>query len=228
MNKKYICFGDFAFVEDENDKLVTRKYENNLGEVLEQENVLDLLNRIIIKDINDRSIISRKIKYLKYSSGKRAWSLYILIALYFFSSNGIIPFLFCLGIAKLVMNFKKLIIKKYTKKLNGLNYKINKSIKLLEEEKEKMLKIKNKKEELEYNQYIEIDDENKLYRLERNLHLAYLYKLKEDIIQRKIQEEDLDSYLDDLQINEDYLDEDDRKVILDYVEEKKKILTKEK
>jgi len=220
MNKKYICFGAFAFVEDQNDKLVTRKYENNFGQVLAQENVIEVLNEIIDEDINDRKKLARKIKYLKYFSGKSAWSLYIIIALCFFLLNGLISSVVVLGIAKVMTVLQKIIIKRYNKKLKCINYRLTKSAKQLEEEQEQMEEIKKIESETPYNEYIKIEDDEKLYRIERNLYLAYLYKLREDIIQKKIQEDDIENYLDDIQINDEYLDNIDKKVILSYAKEK--------
>lgn len=228
MNKSYICYGAYAFVERKDESKITREYEHNLGEVLVKENVIETLEQIIEKDTKDKDNLIRKKTYLKVSSGKGAWSIYIIVALYFLMTTGIISSIFCLGIGKVIINLKKNAIKNYTKKLKSLNYKLIKTKNLLEDERKEIIKIKSKehKNNTIYNEYVNIDDDKKLARLERDLQLAYLYKLKEDIIQKKILEDNINDYLNELRIKDETLDNIDKKVILNYANEKKKILIK--
>lgn len=227
MNKKYISFGELAFVKDENDKIISREYEQNFKMILEEENIIELLNKIKNEDLNNKKEWAKKIKYLNLFSKRSAWSLYILIAIYIFLVSGLIFSLGCLIIASIFTNIAKILVKHYSKKIRVVNYRIDKLTKILEETQQELIDLKLKEkscEDLVYNEYIEINDEERLKRIERDLYLAYLYKLKEDIIKKKILEGDIYSYLDDMQINDDYLTEEDKNVILEYANEKKRIL----
>ena len=75
------------------------------------------------------------------------------------------------------------------------------------------------------NVFVTIDDEERLYRIERNLYLAYLYKIKENIIKKKIANNNINSYLDGVKFGDELLTLEDKEVILDYAR-KSKILKK--
>jgi len=71
------------------------------------------------------------------------------------------------------------------------------------------------------NIFVTIDDEERLHRIERNLHLAYLYKIKESIIQKKIVNDSINSYLDGIVFGDEILTDEDKEVILDYARKSK-------
>jgi len=77
-----------------------------------------------------------------------------------------------------------------------------------------------------HNEIMEINDKEELNRVERNIQLAYLYKIRENIIKTKIKEQSIDNYLNTIKFNNDKLNEEDKNIILNYANEKKKILQK--
>ena len=227
MNKKYICLRDIALVEDENGYIDTREYDNNLDEVLKKENRIETIERIIKEDQNEKEKYKFKANIFKILSDKSSWIIYGTVALYYlfqsgFNINGIIKMLIVLGTGKIILTTERFLFNYFTKITNGLAYKINNSKELLKSEIKELQEIKNKKSTsiISHNEYIRIDDLEDLDRLERNLYLAYLYKLKEDIILKKINDNTIEFYLKTLKIDNETLEKEDIETILSYSKKK--------
>ena len=227
MNKEYICFNKMVLVEDQNGDVDTREYINNLEEVLKKENRIETIKRIISEDEKLKDKYKMKEKVFNILSDKSSWIIYGAIAFYYllqsgFNISGIIKMLIILASGYIILTIERFLVNYLDKIINGLTYKINNSKVLLKSEIKELQEIKNKKSTsiINQNEYIRIDDLDDLDRLERNLYLAYLYKLKEDIILKKINDNTIEHYLKTLKIDNENLDNEDIETILSYSKKK--------
>ena len=228
MNKGYTCYGKYAYIYLGDGSKIIREYENNFSEVLIIENIIEMLEKKIENDTNEREKNMRKRNYLRYSAGKGAWALYLLVFLYFLAMIGpVFALSFIIGV-KILISFNKGKIVKYDKKIKGLNYELLKERKLLKESKNNLEQLKKEKDvKTIYNDYVDIDNSDELSKIERRMELAYLYKLKEDIIKENLIDNNLDKLFDGDIFLDDKLDDFSKEVLKEYILEKRKVLTKD-
>lgn len=236
MNIEYLRFFDTVVVADHRRKLTERSYRDNIEEILKQENIIELIRNTIKEDKllanNYNVIIDNKKRILKKDLIFCSFLLLTIFASIVFTFDfGIVGASVCFATGCLVGVIKKIGIKKYQKKINGLNYKLSVSNCELKRQRDKLKELKanksfEKKSELPNNLIYKIDDIKTLNRVKRNLELAYLYKMKEDLLLRSIDKNKLEGYLNNIKFNNQILNEEDKNVMIGYAGEKVKVLKK--
>lgn len=226
-------------VVDENKNLLDKDYLVNLEEVLLQENVVETIENSISNDKmsigNWNSKVLKNTMSLCYESIFTIFTIALLIAGLLMSAKLFIAvsggaFMVC-GATVLTRIYN---IKKYEKQINAMKYKVKNSEKELNFQKKKLAELSNSKieeniERIPDDRMLVINDANELKKIERNLKLGYLYKLKETIIDEKIKENNDNAleYISKLSLDRKKLNSDEQNIVLKHALRKTKVLKKE-
>lgn len=235
MNIEYLRFGDYVVVADQNRELIERKFTNNIDEILRQENKIEIINNIIKKNKEElrtyNNIVDRN-KTIRNNDVLLSILISAMLLLCAISSFTFGTVCTTIGLlASIVVSIaRKTNIKDYKKKIKGLKYSLTISEEKLSEELNKLKKLQYEvsltNREIPHIEIIEINDKEEISKIERNIQLAYLYKTRETIIKSKIKEQNIDTYLKTIKINNQKLNEEDKEIILNHASEKKKVLKK--
>jgi len=217
--------------ELENEK----KYKNNKEEILKKKNKIETINNINIKNKEElktyNNIVNKKKKIRNNDFLLCTFfsSVLLLCAITSFNLGTICSSVLLLSSIVFSLS-RKTNIKKYKNKIKGLKYSLTISEQELNKELNKLKELEQQASlinlNMPHNEIMEINDKEELNRVERNIQLAYLYKIRENIIKTKIKEQSIDNYLNTIKFNNDKLNEEDKNIILNYANEKKKILQK--
>lgn len=236
MNKSYFRFFDSIVVVDDNKNFLDKECLVNLKEILLQENRVETINNVIC---NDKSILksynaklfNNKLSLLYELIFDVGFLIFLLFSLIFLNNVAVNVSLGFFGICSVTSLYSFISINNYQKKIVALEYKIHNSNKELKKELKILNELNNS--EIEKNldvipdhDIIVVYDEKELKKVERNLQLGYLYKMRESIIKKKINEDKIDQYLSRIYLDRKKLSNDEKEIMLQHANKKVKVLKK--